>query len=169
MNMKPIDDEETQKEATGPVYEENHHLLGTGVGAVGGAIAGAAVGSVVGPVGTVAGALAGGAFGAVAGAAYSLGVDPAVETSYWHDRYKNEPYYKSEYAFEDYGPAYQLGWQLYSPHVSFETAEEIMSDEWAKDKGASKLEWDHAREAAKASWERMQRNAVKPDDEIRQE
>lgn len=158
--MNPTEDEKKENETTGPVYEENHHLLGTGIGAVGGALTGAAVGSIAGPVGTVAGAIAGGAFGAVAGAAYSLGIDPEVETSYWHERYQNEPYYQNEYAFEDYGPAYRLGWQLYSPHVSFETAEASMSAEWAKDHGSSKLEWDHAREAAKASWGKIHRTTV---------
>ncbi|RYD63293.1 MAG: hypothetical protein EOP84_33785, partial [Verrucomicrobiaceae bacterium] len=140
--MNSTDPEKQEDEAVGPVYEETSHLLGTSIGALGGAMTGAAVGSVAGPVGTVAGAIAGGAFGAVAGAAYSLGVDPEVETSYWHDHYQNEPYYRNEYAFEDYGPAYRLGWQLYSPHVSFETAEETMSEEWAKDRGASRLEWE---------------------------
>ncbi|RYD47041.1 MAG: hypothetical protein EOP85_06240, partial [Verrucomicrobiaceae bacterium] len=146
--MNSTNEEPSDNSPAGPVYEENHHLLGTGIGAVGGALTGAAVGAIAGPVGVVAGAVAGGAFGAVAGAAYSLGVDPEVETSYWHDRYRNEPYYRDEYAFEDYGPAYQLGWQLYSPNVSFEMAEKAMSEEWAKNRGASRLEWDHAREAA---------------------
>jgi hypothetical protein len=136
-------------------YAAEPHKLGTGIGAVGGAITGAALGSSLGPLGAITGAVLGGSFGAVAGAGIAEGIDPDAEEAYWQRRYRDEPYYESEYAFDDYGPAYKMGWQLYSPKVSFEAAEKAMSDQWAEERNSSRLDWTKARKAAAASWERV--------------
>lgn len=157
--MKPNHDLKTPEEA---IYAPESHPVAGGIGAVGGAVAGAAMGAALGPLGAVTGAALGGAFGAIAGKAIATGIDPEAEDAYWQKQYRHEPYYKSEYAFEDYGPAYQMGWQLYSPHQSFEAAEKLMSDEWAKGRGSSKLEWNQARDAAKAGWSRV--NSLRPQD-----
>jgi len=151
--MKPHNDpDKTPDEAS---YAPEDHGLGTGIGAGGGALTGAAVGSSLGPLGAVTGAVLGGVFGAIAGRAIAAGIDPEAEEAYWQKQYHKEPYYESEYAFEDYGPAYRLGWQLYSPQTSFEAAENVMSEQWIKGRGTSKLEWHKARDAAKAGWNRV--------------
>ncbi|MEO5916267.1 MAG: hypothetical protein ABIS50_18660 [Luteolibacter sp.] len=149
--MNPKDDEEKDVVS----YAAEPHKLGTSIGAAGGVIAGAALGSSLGPLGAVTGAVLGGAFGAVAGAGIAAGIDPEAEEAYWQRRYRDEPYYESEYTFDDYGPAYKMGWQLYSPHVSFDASEKAMSDDWGKGRGVSKLDWPKARHAAKASWEKV--------------
>ncbi len=154
--MKPDNDPDNNKATDEPSYAPEEHGLGTGIGAGGGALTGALMGASLGPLGSVTGAILGGAFGAVAGRAIAAGIDPEAEDAYWHERFNKEPYYESGYAFEDYSPAYRLGWQLYSPQTTFESAEKILSDEWAKGRGGSKLDWHQARDAAKAGWTRME-------------
>lgn len=151
--MKKNNDIETPDEA---IYATERHPVAGGIGAVGGAVAGASLGAALGPLGAITGAALGGTFGAIAGKAIATGIDSEAEDAYWQKQYRHEPYYESEYAFDDYGPAYRLGWQLYSPHQSFESVEKIMSDEWAEGRGSSNLEWHQAREAAKAGWTRVQ-------------
>ncbi|MES2661425.1 MAG: hypothetical protein V4689_22585 [Verrucomicrobiota bacterium] len=149
-------DTENPPESDEPNYAPESHTVGAEVGAVSGGIAGAALGTALGgPVGGVAGAALGAAVGAMAGVGIAEGIDPKVEQEYWQKQYRNEPYFESEYTFEDYGPAYQLGWQHYSPHATFETAEERLSALWAQGRSKSQLDWGKAREAAKASWQKV--------------
>ncbi|MES2925133.1 MAG: hypothetical protein V4819_26505 [Verrucomicrobiota bacterium] len=152
--MNNHDDSDRTKEAA--TKDLGKHALGQGIGAGGGAIAGAAMGSGLGPLGAVTGAVLGGVFGAITGRAIAAGIDPEEEETYWQEHYNKEPYYESEYEFGDYGPAYRLGWQLYSPDTSFESAEKTMSEQWAANRGTSKLEWHQARDAAKAGWTRVE-------------
>lgn len=152
--MKPTDHEgPLDKDVVSATAES--HPIGTGLGAVGGAVGGAALGSTLGPLGALTGAAIGSVAGAIAGRGIAEGIDPDAETAYWQRRYRDEPYYRSEYAFDDYGPAYGLGWRLYAPDVTFEAAEPLMSETWNKDRGTSRLPWSEAREAARASWDRV--------------
>ena len=153
--MNPHDDPEKNKDSDEPIYAPEEHGLGEGIGAGGGAITGAAIGSSLGPLGAVTGAVLGGVFGAIAGRGIAVAIDAKAEEAYWEVHHVDEPYYESDYAFEDYGPAYRLGWQHYSPDSSFEAEEEAMADEWAQGRGSSRLEWEKARDAAKAGWSRV--------------
>ena len=152
--MKPHNDSDRGDEAV--TQDLQKHALGQHIGTGGGAIAGAAMGASLGPLGAVTGALIGGTFGAIAGRAIAASIDPEGEDAYWQEHFPQEPYFQSGYTFEDYGPAYRMGWQLYSPHTSFESVDKIMSDQWAQSRGNSKLEWHQARDAAKAGWTRME-------------
>jgi hypothetical protein len=105
----------------------DNHPVSTAVGAVGGTLAGAALGAALGPIGALSGAAVGSMIGAVAGKGIAKGIDPEAETAYWQRRYREEPYYQAEYSFDDYGPAYGLGWRLYAPDTSFESSEKVMS------------------------------------------
>lgn len=155
-NSKPITDSDEA------LYAPESHPVAGGIGAVGGALAGAALGSSLGPLGAATGAVLGGAFGAIAGKGIATGIDPEAEEAYWQKHYQHESYYQSGYGYDDYGPAYQLGWRLYSPNQSFESAEKVMSDEWAQGRGSSKLQWHEARDAAKAGWSRV--HSLQPKD-----
>jgi hypothetical protein len=155
--MKPTDKEgPLEKDVISATAES--HPLGTGIGAVGGTLAGAALGSALGPLGALTGAAIGSVAGAIAGRGIAEGIDPDAEIAYWQRRYREEPYYQSEYAFDDYGPAYGLGWRLYAPDSTFESVEPRMSESWEKERGSSRLPWHHARDAARASWERVHAN-----------
>jgi len=133
----------------------DHHLA-EGLGAGGGAVVGAAAGTPGGPVGMVAGA----AVGAVAGGAIGKGtaklVDPNVEDVHWHDAYRDRPYYDSALVYEDYRPAYELGYRTRAelPEGTFEQAERRISQDWAMAKGESRLTWEQAKLAARDAWDR---------------
>src|SRR6478672_3405929 len=133
--METNDDPKTNNDK--PVYAPEEHGLGEGIGAGGGAIAGAAIGSSLGPLGAVTGAVLGGAFGAIAGRGIAVAIDAKAEEAYWKQNHFAEPYYESDYEFEDYGPAYRLGWEHYSPETSFEAEEDVMADEWENVRGPS--------------------------------
>lgn len=76
--------------------------------------------------------------------------------AYWHDRYFLEPYYVSGRGYDQYRPAYCLGWRIArSPeHASqgFEEAEPMLQARWAMDSGSSLLQWSQVRDAVEASW-----------------
>ena len=136
----------------------NKHSTATNVGMAAGAVAGGILGSSFGPLGAVTGAILGAGTGAIAGLGITESLDPtADEQQYWEGRYKEEPYYESRHTFEDYGPAYRLGWKHYIPGKSFESSESDLIQIWAHEKESSTLSWDFARHAVKASWERMER------------
>jgi hypothetical protein len=134
---------------------ENHHLA-TGTGAGGGAIAGAAVGAIGGPIGMAVGA----AVGAVAGGAVGKGaakmVNPAEEDAYWRGSYVNESYVKPDTSYDDYAPAYRLGYTSYDTHRGdFAAAEPTLASQWDLVKGNSRLTWLEARDASRAAWHRV--------------
>ncbi|MGC9260902.1 MAG: hypothetical protein ACP5I8_12635 [Phycisphaerae bacterium] len=142
------------------------HPIGTGVGAatggvIGGVAAGAAIGTIAGPVGTLAGAAAGAAVGAfaggLAGKAVAEDVDPTIEHGFWRSTYSARPYVKKGTTHEDYAPAYQYGWEshIHYQDRTFEESEPILARDWPKHQGRSTLTWEHAKDAAHDSWERI--------------
>ncbi len=137
------------------------HPLGTGIGAAGAGVAGAAVGSVVGPIGTVIGGVVGAVVGGLLGSEVGEEVNPSgVEEEYWQVAHVNEPYYNSSYNYDDYRPAYKLGYEgrRKSGIQSWnEQQEEVLRSEWQTSHGGSRLSWDEARQAAKAGWVRVDR------------
>ena len=134
------------------------HPVGTGVGAVaGGAAAGMAVGTVAGPVGTVIGAAVGAVAGGLAGKAVARAVDVEAEEAYWREYFTREDYVGQDPTFDDYGPAYLYGVNRYTFHEgrTFDEVEEELGRGWVAARGRSTLEWDSARDAARASWRRL--------------
>ena len=145
------------------------HPVGTGVGAATGGVAagvaaGAAIGTVAGPVGTAVGAAVGAVVGAVggglAGKAIAEHVNPTVEHGYWRKHYTSRPYAKAGMAYEEYAPAYEYGWESQAHHdgKTFDEVELILERDWHKAKGTSKLGWEHAKEAARDSWNRVSKS-----------
>jgi hypothetical protein len=138
------------------------HPIGTGVGAaIGGAAAGAAAGSLAGPIGTVAGTIVGGIAGAYAGKAMAEDVNPTIEEAFWREAYPSRPYYRKEFAFERFEPAYRFGWENYDQgNRSWEAREPMLKKKWAEDRwegegGSPKLSWEEARLAAKDANDRL--------------
>ena len=119
--------------------------------------AGAAMGSVVGPVGTAVGAAIGAVAGGLIGKGVAEGINPSVEHEYWRGNYANRPYAKKGTAYEQYGPAYQYGWESYSRNSDsrFDDVEDELAADWEKRRGQSKLDWDSAKPAARDAWERV--------------
>jgi uncharacterized protein (TIGR02284 family) len=131
------------------------HPVGTGVGATGGALAGAAAGSLAGPVGTVIGLVAGAVVGGLGGKAVAEAGNPTVEDAYWRESFHKEAYYDTGRTYDDYRPAYEMGWSGRATRdVDFDTAEPLLASEWETRRGASNLDWSQARHATKAAWDR---------------
>ena len=134
------------------------HPVGTGVGAAGGAMAGAAAGAIAGPVGAAVGLVAGGLAGGLGGKAVAESVNPTAEDAYWRSSYNRESYYEPGRSYDDYAPAYELGWSSRAGrNDSFDTIEPSLADEWATRRGNSTLDWPQARHASRAAWDRADR------------
>ena len=136
------------------------HPVGTGVGAVlGGAAAGAAVGTVAGPIGTLVGSAAGAIAGGLAGKAAAEHFDPTVEDAYWRDNYAAESYYQKGLSYDDYQPAYQLGWESRGRYAGkhFDDVERDLARDWDTRRGKSKLSWEQGKHATRAAWDRVER------------
>lgn len=138
--------------------ELHEHHLAKGVGAGGGAAMGAAAGAVGGPIGAAAGAVVGAVAGGMAGKAAGRMVNPEEESAYWRSAYQTAPYYTPGYTYDDYGPAYELGYNSRSKYSGdFDAYEQDMSGDWDRVKGNSRLSWDQAKSASRAAWHRVER------------
>ncbi len=148
--------------------EAGSHPVGTGIGALSAGAAGAAFGAMGGPIGVVVGGAIGVVVGVAAGHGVAEGVNPTAENAYWRDAYLSEPYFEEGYIFEDYDPAYQLGYARYHLYrgQTFDDAETDLKDEWQESKGDSQLSWEQAKQAAKAGWDRIERSIDKSRGEV---
>ncbi|MGJ7544376.1 ferritin-like domain-containing protein [Variovorax sp. LT1R16] len=135
------------------------HPVGTGLGTTGGALAGAAAGALAGPVGAVVGLVAGGVAGGLGGKAVAEAVNPSAEDAHWRGAYDREAYYETGRPYDDYRPAYELGWSSRaSRNESFDTIEPALATEWDRLRGSSSLDWERARPATRAAWDRVDRD-----------
>lgn len=138
--------------------EPGSHPLGVGVGTAAGAAAGGAIGAVGGPVGAAVGAVVGGIAGAAAGKAGAEAANPTVEDAYWRENHARQPYATAEDNYEEFGPAYRVGYEGPARYrTTYDKAEEEISRNWEKDRGDSSLSWDRAKHAVRAGWHRVER------------
>lgn len=86
---------------------------------------------------------------------------PDSETNFWHWQYRFEPYFVAGRSFDQYCPAYQLGWQLAQSSegngVDFDAMDRELNLRWAESNGGSLLDWSQVRLAARAAWVRGMR------------
>jgi hypothetical protein len=139
-----------------PGDELHEHNLAGGVGAGGGAAAGAALGAVGGPIGMAAGAAIGGVAGGMVGKGAGHLVNPTEEDAYWRTNYQTQSHYTPGYTYDDYSPAYALGYNNSGRFPSYDLAEPHMADEWDRVKGNSRLTWDQAKSASRSAWDRVE-------------
>lgn len=149
--------------------EPGAHPVGTGVGAaMGGAAAGAAAGAIGGPVGAVIGGVAGAVVGGLAGKAAAESVNPTNEDAYWRASYDREPYYVGGRTYDQYQPAYELGWSSAGRYEGdFDAIEPRLADDWHARHAAGGLAWTDARPATRAAWERASTTHLRAEDSIR--
>jgi len=132
------------------------HPVGTGIGAASGGVAGAAIGAVGGPVGAAVGLAAGAVAGGLAGKAAAEGVNPTAEEAYWRGAYEREAYYEPGRSYDDYGPAYAYGWNARVRYPgAFEDVDAQLGRGWRTERGGSSLDWEQARPATRAAWDRL--------------
>ncbi len=80
-------------------------------------------------------------------------INPTAEDAHWRSSFRHEPYYKPDLGFDDYGPAYRVGYTApVRRQGSFSSMESALHDDWERVKGRSRLSWPEAREAARAAW-----------------
>lgn len=143
--------------------EAGSHPVGAGVGATGGALTGAAIGALGGPAGSALGAIAGGIAGGLMGREVAESLDdsdgvqavaPGAWEQYWLANYQQEPYFDAAYSFEEYLPAYRLGYETHSWQrgTLFEDIDRTLKTRWDETDGTSTLPWPIVAEALKASW-----------------
>jgi hypothetical protein len=88
--------------------------------------------------------------------ATDMTINPTHEDAYWQREYTRQPYYRPELSYDDYSPAYRVG---YTAPVrrpgSFAALEPELQQDWKQVKGRSRLTWPEAREATRAAWNRV--------------
>ena len=79
-----------------------------------------------------------------------------VEDLFWACNYWKEPYFRADYDYEDYAPAYCVG---YSGYVQYggclEDAEKSLVANFVRIKGDSRLTWKEALEPIRSAWSRV--------------
>jgi len=135
--------------------DEDDHNLATGVGAGGGAAAGIAAGAAAGPVGMAAGGAIGALAGGMAGQGIGTLLNPSEERVYWQDHYRNEAYFNPTFDYDDYEPAYMLGYTARQRYRgTWEELKDQLERDWETVKGKSRMAWEHAKDAVRAAYEK---------------
>lgn len=135
------------------------HSIGAGTGATAGAATGAVVGAAAGPIGSAIGAVLGGIAGAKAGDSIAEYVNPTEFDDYWRKSYKNADYYNSRYTWDDYAPAYGLGYHARDTFRGdkFDDIDDRLEAAWEKTKGKSRMAYNEARAAVRDGWHHVER------------
>lgn len=82
---------------------------------------------------------------------------PVTESEYWRQAFAHEPYCEGGRPFEDYAAAYELGWTGCIHYGGeFDIAERVLANDWPVRKGLSALDWEQARPAVRAAWQRAE-------------
>jgi len=81
-------------------------------------------------------------------------VCPEREDAYWQSVYWARPFHRAELGFDDYAPAFCVGYIGYAQYGGrFEDAEKSLCANWVRIKGDSRLSLDDAMQAIRAAWE----------------
>jgi hypothetical protein len=82
-------------------------------------------------------------------------INPTAEDAHWQHSFRAEPCYRSGLGYDDYGPAYRVGYTAPLRRSGrFDELEESLRLDWERVKGRSRLTWEEARDAIHAAWAR---------------
>jgi hypothetical protein len=88
-------------------------------------------------------------------------LNPSVHDIYWREAFKREPYYTSDYTYDDYAPAYRTGYEAagryHGQNKRFDDMEPELRANYDRAKGKSRLTWEKAKDAVRAAWHRVER------------
>lgn len=88
-------------------------------------------------------------------------IQPALEDAYWQSVYWSQPYFRSDCCYDDYAPAYCVGYIGYAQYGGrFEEAEKSLCANWIRIKGDSRLALEEALQAIRAAWDHAARGQV---------
>lgn len=80
------------------------------------------------------------------------------EDLYWREHYQTQPYYNSNLSYQDYQPAYRVGYEGYAEYIetgaSYEDMEQRLRRNYETDYGSAGLGWDQAKHAVWDGWNR---------------
>jgi hypothetical protein len=80
------------------------------------------------------------------------------QDDYWQRTFRRECYFDAGFDYEDYAPAYCVGYAGHAQYGgSFDEAERSLCANWERIKGDSRLALAQALPAMRAAWERMAR------------
>lgn len=79
------------------------------------------------------------------------------EDRYWHAHFAQQPYYASGRSYDQYRPAFALGWvsALQMPELSYAQAERQLERDWDTGHGTSLLPWREVQVAVQDAWEHV--------------
>ena len=87
--------------------------------------------------------------------------DPTSEERYWREAHSREPYYRKDYTYDDYAPAYRTGYEAAARYRGqnrrFDDLDSDLRSQYESTKGKSRLAWNDAKDAARAAWDRIER------------
>lgn len=79
-----------------------------------------------------------------------------LQDAFWHDHYHLQPNYVSGRGYDQYRPAYELGWKAAVQYPDDLAAVlPLLEAQWPGSKGTSLLAWRQVSSAVQAAWERM--------------
>lgn len=85
-------------------------------------------------------------------------IDAREQDAHWSRAYWLEHYYKLEFDYEDYAPAFCVGYIGQAQYGgSFEDARNSLCANWVRIKGDSRLTLDDALLAIRSAWNRVER------------
>jgi hypothetical protein len=83
-------------------------------------------------------------------------VDPREQDIYWETAHAREEYFRAGLSYEDYAPAYCVGYIGYAQYRgSYDDAEKSLLANWCRIKGDSQLTLEEAQQAIRAAWDRV--------------
>lgn len=84
--------------------------------------------------------------------------------AYWHEAFSRESYYVNGRGYDQYRPAYALGWLAAQtwPGEEFAALEARLERQWDTEHGSSFLDWREVREAVMAGWRYARTEQVPP-------
>ena len=90
--------------------------------------------------------------------------DTLAHDTYWAWAHAYENYYRAGLDYEDYAPAYCVGYVGHAQYGGdFAEAEKALLANWLRIRGDSRLELDEARMAMRAAWDRCAALQAEPD------
>lgn len=82
--------------------------------------------------------------------------DDALQDMFWHDHYHLQPYYVNGRGYDQYRPAYEMGWKAAAQFSGdFASVAAVLEEQWPARSAGSLLSWRQVCGAVQAAWERV--------------
>ena len=89
------------------------------------------------------------------------GYCPSCEDQHWLRAHASEPYFLPGFDYEDYAPAYCVGYSGCAQYGgAFEETDKSLRANWERIKGDSRLSWEQALPAVRAAWFRLEQRTL---------